>query len=302
MACGGTTAFQRESQDPMPGIIWLASYPKSGNTWLRAFLANYLSDARRPVAINDLPKHILGDNMKAHYLQFSGLKEEQLDAAAIAALRPKVHCWMAGSSGRDIFVKTHNAVALADGVPLITPAATAGAIYVLRNPLDVAVSFAHHFQVSLERAAESLCQDDYRLPEHGGILGQFLGDWGQHVRSWTSASGMTRLVLRYEDMQHTPLKTFGGVVRFLGLPKDMHRLKRAVRFSAFEELRKQEGRGRFVEARPDGKTPFFRSGTGGGWRAVLPEVCRRQLIEAFEPLLLEHGYRTGGFENLPRKP
>ncbi|GAB5470054.1 MAG: sulfotransferase domain-containing protein [Rhodospirillales bacterium] len=277
----------------MSGIIWLASYPKSGNTWLRAFLANYLARADKPIAINDLPKHILGDNLRQHYLQFSGLKDESLDAAAIARLRPKVHQWMAASRGHDVFVKTHNAIALADGVPLITPAATAGAIYVLRNPFDVALSFANHYQITLARAVESLCESDYRLPEQSGILEQYLGDWGQHVKSWTTAQGMTRLVLRYEDLHAKPLKAFGEVVRFLGLPKEMDRLKRAVRFSSFNELKQQEGKTQFIEARPDGKAPFFRSGRSGGWRQAMEAPERDRLVERFGDLLREQGYLAG---------
>ena len=58
----------------MPGIIWLASYPKSGNTWLRAFLANYMQNPEQPLPINDLPNHILGDSGVPHYERFSGKK------------------------------------------------------------------------------------------------------------------------------------------------------------------------------------------------------------------------------------
>ena len=86
----------------MSGIIWLASYPKSGNTWLRAFLANYLTEARRPVAINDLPNHILGDNMLLHYEQFTGRKSDELTDTEVARLRPAIHRWFAESSQNDV--------------------------------------------------------------------------------------------------------------------------------------------------------------------------------------------------------
>lgn len=274
----------------MGAIIWLASYPKSGNTWLRAFLANYLSNAQQALPINDLPNHILGDNMVVHYLQYSGLKAEQLDRPTIARLRPAVHKWLAASRAEDVFVKTHNVVAKVDGVPLITPSATAGAIYVVRNPFDVAISFSHHYQVTMDRAVESLIEANYFLPAQGAQIEQYLGSWGRHVTSWTKAPGMTRHLMRYEDMIAQPLKAFGELTRFLGLPQDMDRLKRAIRFSDFKELSRQETTVRFVESRPDGKTKFFRQGQSGGWRQTLTQGQIDKLVEAFRPLLQELGY------------
>ena len=274
----------------MGGILWLSSYPKSGNTWLRAYLANFFRNPPRPLPINELPDYALGDNFLIHYEQLSGKKAETLSPEEIAALRPKVHEWFAQSRGDTVLVKTHNACVLADGQPLITPSATAGAIYVIRNPLDVAVSFASHYQVTHERAVELLCDETHMLPAIPGQIAQVLLSWSGHVRSWIKAPEMHRHVMRYEDMQEKPVKTFAGLSKFLGLPEDKERVKRAIKFSSFRELKKQEETSGFTEARPDGKARFFRQGKTGVWRGVLTDEQVARLIDAHGEVMTEFGY------------
>lgn len=274
----------------MGGILWLSSYPKSGNTWLRAYLANFFRNSPRPIPINELPNYALGDNFLIHYEQLSGKKAEDLSPEELTALRPRVHEWFAHSRSDTVLVKTHNACVLADGQPLITPSATAGAIYVVRNPLDVAVSFASHYQVTHERAVELLCDETHMLPAITGQLAQVLLSWSGHVRSWLRAPGMRRHVMRYEDMLEKPVKTFSGLSKFLGLPDDKERIKRAIKFSSFRELKKQENDSGFVEARPDGKARFFRQGKSGVWRGVLTDAQVAHLIEVHGEVMTEFGY------------
>ena len=276
----------------MAGIIWLASYPKSGNTWLRAFLANYMANPEQALPINELPKYALGDNMQLHYEQFTGRKFSELSAADIARLRPQIHQWFTQGRREEVFVKTHNAVIHVDKAPLITPSATAGAIYVIRNPFDVAVSFAHHYQVDYDIAVDSLCAAEYSLPATTVTLRQYLTSWSQHARSWLEAPGLTLHLMRYEDMSRSPQKAFGKLVKFLGLAQEPARLKRSVRFSSFRELARQEAKTPFVEARPDGKSKFFRAGQAGSWRKVLTEPQVARLVDAHGPMMREVGYLT----------
>ncbi len=274
----------------MSGIIWLASYPKSGNTWLRAFLANYLSNSDEPVPINDLPQFIFGDNHIRHYEQLAGRPVEELTAEELAVLRGRVHLWLARSKPHEVFVKTHNALGRIDGAPTITQAATAGAIYVVRNPCDVAVSFAHHYQITPARAVELLGKDDNMLPPSGGQLAQFLSSWRLHVRGWTEARGLTLHVMRYEDMLRAPEQTFGKLAAFLSFPSDQERLRRALEFSSFRELAGQEQTAGFVEARPDGKSAFFRAGEIGQYRGVLTDAEVQHLVDSNREVLRKFGY------------
>ncbi len=274
----------------MSGIIWLASYPKSGNTWLRAFLANYLSDSPEAVPINALPKFIYGDSHIPHYQQLTGRPLEELSEEELAVLRGRVHLWLARAKPHEVFVKTHSAMGRVGGAPAITPDATAGAIYVIRNPCDVAVSFAHHYQVSVSRAVALMCDDDNMLPASGGQLAQFLSSWRRHVLGWTEAKGLTLHLMRYEDMLRAPEATFAKLVAFLGFPPEPERLERALRFSSFRELSGQEQTGGFVEARPDGKSAFFRAGESGQHHQMLADADRQHLIETNRDVLSKYGY------------
>ena len=275
----------------MGGILWLSSYPKSGNTWLRAYLANLFQNPPRPIPINELANHALADNFLIHYERFSGKQAEDLTPEDIVALRPRVHEWFARSGSDTTFVKTHIACALVDGRPLITPSATAGAVYVVRNPFDVAASFANHYQIPAQRAVDQLCSDETILPGVEGQLEQLIMSWSSHVKSWTRAD-MRLHLMSYEDMLARPFETFGALSRFLGLPEEPERIKQAVEFSSFRELKTQEEKSGFVEARPDGAAKFFREGKAGGWRDVLTEQQAAQLIEAHGAVMAEHGYLT----------
>lgn len=273
----------------MAGILWLASYPKSGNTWLRIFLANLFANASRPVDINALGFLFYGEMSADLYEKVAGKPLAALDDEAIHKLRPKVHRLLAGLRPDTVFVKTHNAIAVWDGVSTVTPEVTAGAIYVVRNPLDVAVSYADHYGLAIGGAVEAMCASENRVLTQPGAVFQYLGDWSSHVLSWCEAPGLTRHVVRYEDLLADPQAAFAGVAEFLGVDAPRARLRRAIRFSAFAEARKQERRHGFRERSRSSKA-FFRAGRAEQWRQALTESQAERLIEAHRPTMQRFGY------------
>jgi len=273
----------------LSGIIWLASYPKSGNTWMRAFIATYVEDPDRPLRINDLPRYALGDSQVEHFERLSGKAVAEMSRKEVNALRGRVQEWFVETRPDDVFVKTHNIIGKVGKRPLISPSVTAGAIYIVRNPLDVAISLAHHFQIPLDRAIEILCERASILPASETTVEQYVASWSRNARSWLNAQGLVLHVTRYEDMRHKPFKAFGAVVEFLDLPLQHPRLRKAVRFTSFEEMRKQEGEERFVEGHKDGRA-FFREGRVGAWKESLSAAQVARIIEAHRPLMRRFGY------------
>lgn len=298
----------------MPGVLWLASYPKSGNTWVRAFLANYLVNANSPLPINELPEFVRGDGPKHYYEDVLGFPiEGTLSVKETQELRLIVHEKFANESQNTTIVKTHNAIAYLEDLPTINPEATEGAVYVLRNPLDVAVSYAHHYGMTYDEAIEKLGSEQNALGGTERQVFQFLGSWSQHVLSWIEAPGMKLHRMRYEDMLLNPSETFKGLVEFLDLPEDPERCEKAVRFSSFESLAEQEASQGFVEAIPakehaafmgkqvadipetatfqgEKRIRFFRQGKMGAWHEELSAEQVERVINDHREVMEAQGY------------
>jgi len=274
-----------------PGIVWLASYPKSGNTWLRVFLANLLSDGPGPVDINSLDRFGISDARRDLYEAASGRALASLNPGEQHRLRPIIHRRLVQGRAGPVFVKTHNTVAMHDGVATISPELTAGAIYVVRHPLDVVLSYAHHFALEIDFAIEAVCNPDNYLDTTENAAFSYLSSWSLHVSAWTATPGLVPCVIRYEDMLERPGETFGAVSRYLGLAPDRAALKRAIRFSSFDVLRAQERKTGFRERGPGGGS-FFRSGRAGRWRETLGRGQVARVVAAHGEVMARFGYEA----------
>jgi hypothetical protein len=276
-------------------ICWIASYPKSGNTWMRAFIENYLQSPARPVSINDLFRVSTAESQAERYQRYvdQGQSLAEMSIEEICAIRPLVHADIAREAAATRFVKTHNFLGEFGGYPLHNSAVTSGAIYVVRNPLDVVISLANYFDYSLDEAIDYMAEDLTGTPNEARHVPQMISSWSVHVESWTGRGERSVLLLRYEDLLDQPLKWFRKVESFLGMRKDPARLKKAIRFSSFEQLQQQEASQGFVE-KHENANAFFRRGRKGQWRELLGETQVARIVDRHRQQMVRFKYLPEG--------
>ena len=279
----------------MGNIVWLASYPKSGNTWMRAFLHNLFRDPKQAMNINDMTGSLSqGESSSGWYRLIDNRPPDEWTVEEIARMRPRVHEMIAQSQPGSVFCKTHCALLTVRGFPTVNMQVSAGAIYIIRNPLDVVLSFADFQGVDLDVAAKMMATENFETPAGGSNVTEALGSWSQHVTSWTGGGGQMVHVVRYEDLKTSPTKTFGGVVKFLQLDAPRGRIERAIKNSSFKVLRAQEEKFGFVERSPM-QERFFRSGKSGEWRDVLTDDQISAIVEAHREPMERFGYIPEGY-------
>lgn len=261
------------------GFIWLASYPKSGNTWLWLTLQSLLNDGapvdfsvrRRfsPLAgsVNELEIELDAEVSELTSEELDELLPDSLTLAAAVEPTPqfrKVHdCWGRTGSGRLRF----------------PPAATRAAVHLARDPRDVAVSWAHHAGCSIEESiafmADPAATIGRRKPDFPAqALPQPLSSWSGHAESWFAADPAP-LVIRYEDMLADMRGVVEKVAAHCGFGPSPAALDRAVAATRFDRLQAEEAAHGFDLGQATGRV-FFRSGRAGNWRdALTPEQVAR---------------------------
>ncbi len=281
------------------GIVWLASYPKSGNTWFRIFLRHLMSGPDAPADLQGVGCTIASS--RSVFDGLAGIDSCDMSHDEIDSLRPRVYEQIVADAKEfPIFMKTHDAYTyLPDSEPMLSRRATAGAVYLVRNPLDVAVSFANHsghdhYEKTIAKMGSvsyAMCSKPFKLADQ---LRQQMPGWSGHVASWLEAD--TRVhVMRYEDMKARPLETFTAAVRFAGLDHSEALIQGALDNSRFEKLQRMEQENGFCE-RPPGCKKFFRKGLAGSWREELTAKQARKIIADHSEMMRRFGYLTADGE------
>lgn len=284
---------------PVESVFWLASYPKSGNTWFRIFLRNLLEDSDKPVSINKLSTGQRIGSARFWLDDTLGFDSADLYQEEIDHLRPRIYDWTAAQAEGPSFHKIHDACwQLKSGEWLISRKATAGALYFIRNPLDVAISYANHWQCPIDQVIQRMSETENCLCKNNHSFlseqtEQRLLTWSEHVTSWVDNPVFDVHVIRYEDMKHQTQRIFTDAVNFLRLPNESSKISKALRFSDFKVVQKQESEQKFRE-RPPKAERFFRKGIAGDWQQTLSAKQIDQIINDHADVMARFGYLDDG--------
>ena len=275
----------------MGGLVWLASYPKSGNTWTRNFLHNLLNRNEGTHDINKMQQKTAWDSSYHWYKPFLDKKPDEGSTAEIAAARMQANQNMADAAGDGLlFVKTHQAMlADHDGIPTINAKVTAGAVYIIRNPLDVVISYSHHLGFSIDETIAFMGTQGRVISASDTMVYDLQGSWSEHVFSWTKKSNPALYIMRYEDMINFTEKTFTGLTNFLQIECEAQDIRNAIQASSFEKLQKMEIESGFRE-KPDTAKTFFRKGEVDQWKTELSDSQIKQVIADHREQMERFGY------------
>jgi hypothetical protein len=276
----------------MKKVIWLTSYPKSGNTWMRAFLTSLLKE-ENDNTINNLLAPIV--SQRSIIEDFLMLETSELTNDEVEKYLPYALKSFADEQDTvPYYMKVHDAYTLtSENIPLFPADISIGAIYIVRNPLDVVPSFAHHnsdtieYTISVLKNSRSCFCDNVKTIKTQ--LRQKLLSWSGHVLSWVEQEDMPVLLVRYEDMFTRPLETFREVVQFSGINATDEMILAAIKNVSFENLKTQEQEFGFTNKRPGTKS-FFRKGKIGSWRESLTSEQAAEVIAEHKMVMDRLGY------------
>ncbi len=274
-------------------IVWLASYPKSGNTWFRAFLTALLNPGSSDIDINNLYQTTIASSRQL-FDEMTGVSSADLSPEEIESLRPRVYRQNALESEEVLYHKVHDAwTVLPEGEPLFPEDVTKTVLYFIRNPLDVVVSFANHLNTGIDRTIGIMNNPEYafcnRTDRLYNQLQQKLLTWSGHVKSWADESGLPLLVIRYEDMKSSPLETFSRAATFIGLDHGQSEIETALDRASFARLKQQEEEKGFSE-KSAASPSFFRKGIIGDWKNVLSGDQVKRIVSEHGDIMQRFGY------------
>ena len=283
-------------------IIWIASYPKSGNTWIRSLLCAYLFSKDGKFNFN-LLGNIKQFSSKNFLSSFKNPKKKQIEifenwipSQTLINKDKKIH-----------FFKTHNALCTINGNKFTDELNTKAAIYIVRDPRNIITSLSHHYEINLEESFQFLVNKKKTIfpidftalkvrDSYNDV--NVLGDWSGHYKSWKNIGFCPIKIIKYEDILTDTNGVFVSILEFLSkfieIKIEKNKIHESLNSTSFDALRKMEKEQGFVESNTSNKTKqkinFFNLGKKNSWEKILDKKIVEKINNAFKDEMRELNY------------
>lgn len=277
-------------------IIWLASYPKSGNTLLRSILSAYFYSGDGDFKFDNLYK-ISQFPAIDHFMSLGiNLDDEKKVFENFINAQNLIN----QQSKKAKFFKTHSKLCQMYGSNFTDLKNTLGVIYIIRDPRNVVTSFAHHYNLTIDKATEALLDEKRFMIKTDKNASVFLGSWSSNYESWRDLEKKNKyLLVKYEDLVNKKKSTLLKIFKFLEIlgmqfNLDMIKLNKAIKSTDFDKMKNLEKKETFYESMVDENTGkrrvFFNMGPDNDWRRILDDKNRENIEKYFRNEMLELGY------------
>ncbi len=276
----------------MGQFVWIVSYPRSGNTFVRALLSSYLAEVPGGGTVAELPTRSIGEGDEPLWTELTGQTPAAREFARQWRARPAY--FEAQRHRRDgvVLVKSHTPNVMAYGTPAFDFGESDKVIHVVRNPCDVAVSTAAYRGLTLNEAIDVVLQHDTIIDARPTRGFEVIGSWGQHATSWTKGVGAPVHRVRYFELVNDTVATLKAILGFLEMPFDEARAQVAVAACSFEQMVRQERSGGFAEAEMVRSGAFFRVGRPLQFLAAMDEAQIDRVIQPLKAVIEDMGFGT----------
>ena len=282
-------------------IFWIASYPKSGNTWLRALISSYYY-SKDGVFHEKIIKNIGQFPEKKHFTSFNYDPKVVTDTTRFwIKAQEKIN-----EDKKLRFFKTHNVFGTLNNQNFTNKENSIGCIYIIRDPRNIITSLKNHYELDDDSALKWMTRENNfiydveKLDRDGYSDFQFISSWSTNYKSWKVQKKIPIKIIKYEDLLNKTYAVFMDVVKFINettnnkekVSKD--KLKNSVNSTLFDKLKNNEEKYGFSEAiqskKVNKKIPFFHLGPKNDWKKILDKDLKKKLNNVFEKNLIELSY------------